>query len=337
MLSQEKITSLFDSFSKLNVLIVGDVMIDAYVWGKVDRISPEAPVPIIAANKRESRLGGAANVALNVQTLGANPILCSVIGNDAKGYEFIDILKKQNLETHGICQSESRITTTKFRLIGNNVQLLRVDEEITSPLSGADEDLLINKVEDLIAKQKIDVIIFQDYDKGVLTPRTIGAITDLANTNNIPTTVDPKKRNFWEYKNVTLFKPNLKELKEGLDTNTNLTHWDNLAHELNQFCLKQSIRTGMVTLSEHGVMILDAKNGAIQKHHIPAHIRNIADVSGAGDTVISTASLCLALGLPPEELAYIANLSGGLVCEYVGVVPINKTQLQNELYRLVSC
>ncbi|MEZ5194940.1 MAG: bifunctional ADP-heptose synthase [Bacteroidales bacterium] len=213
---KEDYTKLFDSFSDLTVLIIGDVMVDSYLWGGVERISPEAPVPIVSVKKRENRLGGAANVALNIKSLGAKPILFSVIGNDQKGNEFIGLLEEQQMDTSGIIISNDRITTTKFRVIGNKVQLLRVDEEIDSELNEKDQKALFDRFEDLIGRHKIDVIIFQDYDKGVISEDVIHWVIARANELGIPVSVDPKKRNFGFYTNVTLFKPNLKELKEGL-------------------------------------------------------------------------------------------------------------------------
>ena len=207
----EKLTS---SVEKQTILIVGDVMIDSYIWGNVERISPEAPVPIVAVNRRENRLGGAANVALNIQAMGAKPIMCTVLGNDKKANEFITLMKDANMDTQGIIKSDNRVTTVKFRILGNNVQLLRVDEEITTPLLPNDEDCLIEQVKNILTTTKVDAIIFQDYDKGNITPRVIEQVATFAKEKNIPTTVDPKKRNFANFKNVTLFKPNLKELKE---------------------------------------------------------------------------------------------------------------------------
>ena len=334
MSKQEKYSKIFEEFNNLNVLIIGDVMIDAYLWGTVDRISPEAPVPIVAVSKREERLGGAANVALNVKSLGANPILCSVIGNDEKGKTFTELLKKREMETVGILKSKNRITTTKFRIIGNKNHMLRVDEEDSSDLSLEDIDKLIINLKSIIKSMKIDVIILQDYDKGILTSRLIPRITQLAADNNIPISVDPKRKNFRSYKNITLFKPNLKELKEGSKTDFN--HQD--IREMNQIVLKlqdsQNIKNALITLSEDGIYI-SAKSGKQRFiHSIPAHRRAISDVSGAGDTVISVASLCLALKCSPFEIASISNLAGGLVCEEVGVVPVDKDKLYDEVSKL---
>jgi D-glycero-beta-D-manno-heptose-7-phosphate kinase len=324
------IQETFKAFNKLNVLIIGDVMIDAYMWGNVSRISPEAPVPIVAVNKKENRLGGAANVALNVQAMGANPILCSLIGNDDGGNVFNELLKKQKLSAEGILKSGNRITTVKTRVIGNNHQMLRVDEEIETDIDKKETDSLILVIRRLITNKKVDVIIFEDYDKGVITPQLINSIVALARQKNIPTVVDPKKKNFMAYIGVTLFKPNLKELKEGLKLDFDHNNNKELSKAVDGFIKKQKIDNALITLSEKGIYIHNHKTKTL----IPAHIRNISDVSGAGDTVVSVAALCMALKLSPVLTATLANLAGGLVCEKVGVVPINKQQLLDEAIAL---
>ncbi len=319
------------------VMVIGDVMIDAYLWGNVDRISPEAPVPIVATTKRENRPGGAANVALNIEALGAKPIMCTVLGNDKKSKDFIDIMNAMNIDTRGIISSNDRITTVKYRIIGNNVQLLRVDEEITTPLSHADEDKLINTVQDIIESSKIDAIIFQDYDKGNITPRVIDEITATAKKKNIPTTVDPKKRNFENFKNVTLFKPNLKELREGLNIDIKEVNIENLKKASNILHQQQNIDIVFITLSEKGAFICDYRDTDEPKAiHIPAHLRSISDVSGAGDTVISVATLCLSMNLDIENIIQYSNLAGGIVCESVGVVPIDKERFYKEIKTLID-
>lgn len=324
------LTNLFNQFNDLNVLIIGDVMIDAYYWGKVDRISPEAPVPIVAVEKSEKRLGGAANVALNIQAMGANAILCAPVGDDKSGEDFIQLLNDNELPTEGILQIEDRITTEKTRIIGNNFQMLRVDNETTEVINEHQTHQFISKVESLINSHKIDVIIFEDYDKGAITANLIGQVVEMANQKGIPTTVDPKKRNFTSFKNVTLFKPNLKELKEGLKIEFNKKNKVALENAIDQLESILNNKQTLITLSELGVYI---KNGS-EKHHIAAHHRSITDVSGAGDTVISVASLCLALGMPSSVIAELSNLAGGLVCEKVGVVSIQKDQLLKEAIEL---
>lgn len=318
------IPEIFDNFNKLKVLIIGDVMLDAYTWGKVERISPEAPVPVVNVRSREIRLGGAGNVVMNVQSLGAEPIICSVIGSDSYGDSLLNLLKEQNLSTEGIIQSETRITTVKERIIAGSQQIVRVDTETDKLIIEAERQILSDKIKELSGSA--DVIIFEDYDKGVLSKELIYDIITFANDNNIPTIVDPKKRNFLYYQNATLFKPNLKELKEGLSISFDVKNPDELADAVSILKKTLELKGVFVTLSEQGVFI--DFNG--QKKAIPAHIRTIADVSGAGDTVISIAACCLALGLSPELIAGLSNLGGGLVCESVGVVPIDKELLKKE-------
>ncbi len=331
-MDRQQIQQLFEQFSRFNILIIGDVMIDTYFWGKVDRISPEAPVPIIARTKLEHRLGGAGNVALNIQSLGANPFLCSVIGDDDKSNILINLLKQRKLSQEGILQDKNRITTIKTRVISDNQHLLRIDEEITDNINDEIRQKFINKLQSIIETKNINAIIFEDYDKGVITPEVINELVKIAHAKNIPTLVDPKKRNFMDYYGVTLFKPNFKELVEGLKLDIEKNDFDALHQAANRLRKDMNINTVMITLSELGIYIND--NGSF--HNIPAEVRDIADVSGAGDTVISTASLCLAAGMSPDEIAFISNLAGGLVCEKVGVVPIDKNLLMEEYLEIKS-
>lgn len=314
---------LFKKFDGLTALIIGDVMIDAYYWGKVERISPEAPVPVVQVHKKENRLGGAANVALNVKSLGARAIICSVVGDGGKGDIFRSTLKENGFTTEGIIDSPQRQTTVKTRVISQGHHLLRVDEEITTPLSATDEIHLLDCIHSILAKQKIDVIIFEDYNKGVLTEKIISTVIAKAKEMKIPTTVDPKKDHFLSYKNCTLFKPNLKELREGLGIDIDKKNLDTVKTAMTQLHQTLGNEITMVTLSELGVICLKNENF----HYEKAHEREILDVSGAGDTVIATASLCLAAGCNPEEMTWLSNLAGGLVCENTGVVPIERARL----------
>lgn len=311
-------------------MVIGDIMVDSYLWGKVDRISPEAPVPIVSVHKRESRLGGAANVAINLRAMGAVPILCSVTGNDRSGKELHALMQELGLSTNGLISSDERVTTVKTRVIGNNHQLLRIDDEIISDLSEKEESDLTERIKNLIRNEKPAVVIFEDYDKGVLSESLINEITTLCNSLNIPTAADPKKKNFNSYRNISLFKPNLHELKAGLKSDFSTVTAEILEKETREFRKQQQIGTLIVTLSEAGIFYCNDEGFEI----IPAHIRNISDVSGAGDTVISVAALCLAARLPSSQVATLANLAGGLVCEKVGVVPVDKNQLLDEALQL---
>lgn len=301
-------------------------MIDTYYRGKVDRISPEAPVPIVLVHHEEHRLGGAANVALNVRAMEAKPVICSVIGNDEKGRIFIDLCEKVGISTEGVVLSDNRITTVKTRVIGNNHQLLRVDSEDLFDIDKEAGEELLKRIKKIISAGDIDAIIFEDYDKGLLSEKLISDIIGEAKKAGIPTTADPKKKNFFFYKAVDLFKPNLKELREG--TNLEISGFQDAEFKQAVQALKLKLGAKMVfvTLSDEGVFLASDS----QEIHIPAHLRDIADVSGAGDTVISIASLCLALEQDEQMIAFLSNLAGGLVCEKVGVVPVDKEVLLQE-------
>lgn len=336
MISTESISKLFSEFSNLNAMVIGDVMLDSYIWGTVNRVSPEAPVPIVEVEKRENRLGGAANVGLNLKALGATPILCSIIGDDARGNDFIELLKKDELPLDGIIKDQHRITTTKFRVIGNNSQLLRVDEETTNLINEVQFLSLWKRIENILDNKQIDVIIFQDYDKGIITEELIKKVINKANELGIPVTVDPKKNNFLSYKDVTLFKPNLKEIKEGLNIDFDGNNDVDIEMAVSKLQDKLDAEMVLNTLSERGVLISWKIPNGFESLIIPAHRRNIADVSGAGDTVISVASLCLAQKTEPKVMAAISNLAGGLVCEEVGVVSINKNKLLDEVNKILA-
>lgn len=331
-ITSAEIHRIFDGMRDLRVLVVGDVMIDAYYWGKVDRISPEAPVPVVQITKREHRLGGAANVALNVKALGATPTICAVTGNDEKGPLFDALCSEAGFKTDGVVRSQSRPTTLKTRVISGSHHLLRVDEESTRALSQDEEQAFLERCLPLVSREYTDVVIFEDYNKGVLTPEVIRTISDKAHSARIPIAVDPKRDHFFAYTGVTLFKPNLKELSEGLKLDIERGNRDQVAHAIDQLTDRLGNALTLVTLSEHGVVIGDGH----EKIFIDAHKREILDVSGAGDTVISVAALCLALGAAPELLARISNLAGGLVCEKVGVVPIDAQRLREEALKLVT-
>ena len=307
-------------------------MLDVYMKGKVDRISPEAPVPIVSVKDRFSRLGGAANVAQNIKTLGAEPILCSIIGDDTDSHELMQLLHEQDMPLHGVITSKERRTTTKTRIIGNNSQMLRVDKEDTFDLTETEYKSLTDKITEIINKEKIDGIILQDYNKGVLTETLINNVITLANEKEIPVGVDPKKKNFLAYKNVTLFKPNLKELMEGTEAPSCDNTIDGITKVIDALQKTLNSTYIMTTLSERGVIIKDFNTNT--QHHIPAHLRKIADVSGAGDTVLSVAMLCLVSGQDAYHIAALSNLAGGLVCEELGAAPVNKERFFEEIRKI---
>jgi D-glycero-beta-D-manno-heptose-7-phosphate kinase len=327
---------IFEQFRQLRIMVVGDVMVDAYIFGKVERISPEAPVPVVTVEKRVNRLGGAANVALNLKSLGAEPVLCSVTGDDPKGEEFRRLLDHENISGDAVLASSDRVTTTKFRVIGNKSQMLRVDEEVTHDLNQTDQENLLEKINGIIDTGSIHAIILQDYNKGVLSPDLIRQVIAKAVKSGIPVAVDPKRKNFFEYSHATLFKPNLKELREGLNMDIQGDETDSLIKAAKFLHQKIAAEMVMTTLSEKGVFISrNNPDGSLTHHLVPAHFRKISDVSGAGDTVISVAALGLACNLPPELMASLANLAGGLVCEEVGVVPVDRIKFLEEAISLL--
>jgi D-glycero-beta-D-manno-heptose-7-phosphate kinase len=329
-LGTSDIKLLFQKFEHMNAWVIGDVMIDAYYWGHVNRISPEAPVPVVEVSKKDERLGGAANVALNLLALGAKPLICSVVGKDDKGSLIQRLFEAEGFSSLGILASEERPTTVKTRIISGGQHMMRVDEETTANLSTSEENAFLEKLMGLFDSHPPEVIVLEDYNKGVLTERVIRTVIDEANKRGIPTTVDPKKENFFSYTGCTLFKPNLKELKEGTKIDFDKNDPTALLAAISAMEKQLGNKLSLVTLSELGVLI---KEG--DKHYsVPAHHREIVDVSGAGDTVISVASLALAAGAPPELIAGLSNLAGGMVCEKTGVVPINKEKLMAEAERL---
>lgn len=329
-MKKNNIEQVFSKFSELNVLIIGDAMVDNYLWGKVDRISPEAPIPIVTVTKQENRLGGAGNVSLNIQALGATPILVSVIGEDEKGRIFSELLKENNLTDDGIFVDETRMTTVKTRIISGGQQISRVDHEVSTLINPEFEKDVFSRIKQIIDKEQIHIIIFVDYDKGLITPQLIKNVTELAKYKGIFTVADPKSRNFNNYQNVDLFKPNFKEFKDGLKLQIEKTDMDELKKISENFKNENRIGLLFITLSELGVFLT---NG-VKQNYYPAEVRDIADVSGAGDTVVAAASLCLAAGLPIPFMAQLSNLAGGLVCEKLGVVPIDLEQLKKEAKKI---
>jgi rfaE bifunctional protein kinase chain/domain len=331
-LRKEEIEKIFTDFQQKKIVVVGDVMLDAYWWGHVNRISPEAPVPVVLVNKREYRLGGAANVALNIRQMGAEPILVSLVGNDADGHTFLSLMDEREMDKHYISQSDARPTTVKSRVIANDQQqLMRVDHEKTDLISEQESDLIFAHASE--AMKDADALVFEDYDKGLLSEKLIEQIITEARKQEIPVIVDPKKRNFLNYKHATLFKPNLKELREGLGLSIPKPIQLKDLQEAAQLLFDQThIQTAFITLSEDGVYINDGQKDMI----VPSHKRSIYDVSGAGDTVGAIASLAIASGIGNSLLAQLTNIAGGLVCEQVGVVPIDRDVYLSECIRLLA-
>lgn len=318
---------IVQSFAQQRLLVVGDVMIDAYCWGKVERISPEAPVPVVAVEKWDHRLGGAANVALNGVALHAEVAVCAVVGNDNEGSRCIELFKENRIHVEGVVRSDERPTTIKTRVIAGGHHIVRIDEEVTRGLNPAEERNLLSAIGQNIETFKPTVIVLEDYNKGVLTPDVIRQVIQWANEKGIPTTVDPKKDHFFEYQKCTLFKPNLKEMREGLKRDIVASSKESLQEAVAELESKMNNAMTLLTLSEFGIC-MHSQDGFF---HQGAHPRKVVDVSGAGDSVITVASLSLAAGADQASIATLSNLAGGLVCEKVGVVPITSEMLLSEL------
>lgn len=318
--------NVLGEFRNKKVLIAGDIMTDRYLTGTVNRISPEAPVPVVQLTHADDRLGGAGNVALNVKAYGAIPILLTVVGEDDDGLKLLKQLNSLGIEHKFICRSVERRTTVKTRIVSQNQQMMRIDAEDTFELTHHEKQVVIAQYVNALKETKPDVIILQDYNKGFFTPELIQVITRYAADNNIPVTVDPKKANFLDFKGVTIFKPNLKEVKEALNTEIKPEIGDlkNASGHIRDIL---GNKITVITLSENGLFIDDGVDAKIY----PTTPRNISDVCGAGDTVISTLSLGIASGLSAYELAVMANVAGGQVCERPGVVPVDPDQLILEL------
>ncbi len=322
---------LFESFGTIRAGVIGDIMLDTYWWGHVERISPEAPVPVVSLDKREQRIGGAGNVALNLASLGARVATFSVVGREEEGRILEELLQKNKIETGYLLKSDNRITTNKSRIISRNQQMMRLDSETTRDLSGEEEDLLLAQVKRFLDEERPQVMVFEDYNKGVLTPRVIGEVIALCKQREVITAVDPKRKNFFSYEGVSIFKPNLKEVKEGLNLLLDDIRLPTLQDIHLQLAEKLHHHISFITLSEKGVFYQAPGESAI----IPSHLRYIADVSGAGDTVIAVAALVYAATRDTRLMAEIANIAGGLVCEEVGTVAIDPVKLLRECEALL--
>ncbi len=321
---------LFRKFSEMHVVIIGDSMIDTYLWGSSERISPEASIPVIRIEKQEDRLGGAGNVAMNIKAFGAKTTLISWIGDDEKGKSFCRLLSENAIGIDEILTEQNRITTVKTRILCNGKQITRFDQEDTDYILPDLESVVLEKFQRIVNSSLVDLIIFVDYDKGFITPRLIKSIIDIAKTKGIPTAADPKVRNFGYYQQIDLFTPNLSEFNEGLHQKFDKNELTDLKIAAAKFKKENQIGTLLITLSEMGVLITDHET---QKHFM-AQTRTISDVSGAGDTVISLAGLCLTTGLSATEIAQISNIAGGLVCQSMGVVPVNLEELATEIEKM---
>lgn len=328
----ENFGQLFQDFEEIKVGVIGDVMLDTYLWGEVERISPEAPVPIVSLHRKELRIGGAGNVALNLRSLGAQAFVLSVTGADDDAKCLTKLFTEKGINTDYCLESESRITTNKTRVISRNQQMMRLDAEMTLDLLSNEEEALLQRFRVFVQSEKPQVVILEDYNKGVLTQNVIAAVISICRENNIITAVDPKRKNFFTYKGVDIFKPNLKEVREALNMLSVDAQLSDLQHIHKELHTVLEHHISFITLSEKGVFYQQGEKAAV----IPSHIRNVADVSGAGDTVIAVAALVYAARKNVHLMAELANLAGGLVCEEVGTAAINPAKLFQECELLLA-
>lgn len=321
---------IFHAFEQMKVLVVGDLMLDIYLKGTAERISPEAPVPVVRVLDKETRAGGAANVAVNCKALGAEVAIAGTVGQDEEGKTLLQLLRVAGLQPDLVQSIPDRKTTAKTRVLSRNQQIVRFDSEEETELPLEAEHAFIDKVLKYLQIEKPDILIFEDYNKGLLKENIIQQIIRHCQSLKIPVAVDPKKKNFFAYRGVDIFKPNLKEIREGLNLPLEPVNAENLhrAHKALKEHLEHKI--SFITLSEQGVFYDDSDRTGI----IPSHRRNIADVSGAGDTVIATAAMVYALTHDIQQMAAWANMAGGLVCEESGVVPINKERFIAEIEKI---
>jgi len=319
-LSAKRLSTLKSKFKGLKIAVIGDMMLDCYFWGDVKRISPEAPVPVVEVENEFYRFGGAANVALNILKLGGIPNPVGVIGYDNYGTVFSSLINESGIPDDGIIVDESRPTTAKTRVIADSQHVVRIDKESKQYLNRDTQNKIFNYIKNHI--NEFDGIILQDYNKGVLTPSLIEKIITLANNNKILVTVDPKFNNFFNYKNVTVFKPNRKEAEDVLGIK--IKNDEDISEVGKRLLEKLNAKNILLTLGESGIAVFE--KGKAEKR-MPTKARKVADVSGAGDTVISTLTMAIATGANILEASYLANYAGGLVCEEVGIVPIELDKL----------
>ena len=319
----ELLKTILSEAKEKTIAVIGDVMLDRFFWGNVSRISPEAPVPVVDVEDESFHLGGAANVANNLKSLGLNPILFGVIGSDLSGDKFIDISNQSGIDPKGLYRDKERPTTVKTRIIGNNQHIVRLDREVRTCIGSEAEASIIST---LISEKNISGIIFGDYNKGTISEFLIGEVISHANLTGIPVYVDPKFDNFFAYKNSTFFKPNKKEASAALVMEIKTTEdLLNAGKKLMELLLPKNL---LLTLGSKGMMLFDS-GGDIW--HVPTIARHVADVSGAGDTAIATLAVATAGGASPTEASMLANYASGAVCELPGIVPITKDLLINTI------
>ncbi len=319
--TEDRINEIFEKLTGKRIAVVGDVMVDRYYWGKVSRVSPEAPVPVVEVDSESIRPGGAANVANNIQTLGGVPVLVGLVGNDHAGVTLTDILKERGLETDGIVVDAGRPTTIKTRVIAHGQHVVRIDNESRADCPEHLRFRIIDAVKYGI--HNLQGIVVEDYNKGVVTREIIAELIGIARKYHIPITVDPKFNNFLEYRNVTVFKPNRREVEEVLGGRLKTTgEVESAGKKLLEMLGAENI---LLTRGEEGMTLFET-GGAVT--HFRTMATNVQDVSGAGDTVISTLTRALVAGASIREAAALANCAGGIVVGEVGIVPVQSEQLK---------
>lgn len=328
-ITKPRLNEIKNSLRGKKIAVIGDMMLDCYFWGEVKRISPEAPVPIIEIENEFYRFGGAANVALNILKLGGIPYPVGIIGYDNNGSIFNSLVEEAGIESSGIIIDDNRPTTAKTRVIAVKQHIVRIDQEKKEYVNNSIEEKILTNVKEHL--EEFDAVILQDYNKGVLTPYLIEEIIKLASAKNIIINVDPKFNNFFNYKNVTVFKPNRKETEDALGIR--ITNDKDLHFAGNKLLNELNAKYVLLTLGEAGVSIFRKDEEIIK---IPTKARKVADVSGAGDTVISTLTMAQSAGADICEASYLANYAGGLVCEEVGIVPIEVNRLFSEIEREID-
>lgn len=325
-LSEKRLTEIKNNFKGKRIAVIGDMMLDIYFRGDVKRISPEAPVPVVEVENEFFRFGGAANCALNIATLGGIPEPIGVIGYDNFGTIFTSLLSENNIPPRGIFVDETRPTTSKTRIIADKQQIVRIDRESKLNLNSNLNEKILNHLNEIISS--LDGIILQDYNKGVLTELLINQIINLANSKNILVTVDPKFNNFFAFKSVTVFKPNRKEAEDILGMK--IRSDDDISKAGNLLLEKLEAENVLLTLGSEGIAVFKKDS---PERRMPTKAREVADVSGAGDTVISTLTMALASNADIFEASYLANYAGGIVCGEVGIVPIEYEKLFSTIIR----
>jgi D-glycero-beta-D-manno-heptose-7-phosphate kinase len=319
-----ELITLVGSLQKKKVVVIGDVMLDVYIKGAVARISPEAPIPVVEINEQDKKMpGGAANVAANITALGGKSSIIGTMGRDSAGRELAKELKKRNVDTTGLLAFSDRPTTEKTRVIANTQQVVRIDREVKSALTEKQQDQVIQKA--LSAIKDADGIIFEDYNKGLLTPRVIRKIIAFAHAKKKIVTADPKFHNFFEFKGVTVMKPNMKEVTEALGTEAVGETFEAIGLKVMK---RLQCRSVVLTRSEHGMTIFEPGQ---PPRTIPTVAREVYDVSGAGDTVIATLTLALAGGATLLQAASLANYAAGIEVEKLGVATVSADELSQRL------